>query len=193
MNEQGTSYPRAGYRSQMQPRRPARSASPPAPRPRAVDHKAAPTDLPLAAESTRTAASRTSAPRRPTRRRIDEYIQQFDAEHRYSDIDPGRDHRWRTPVREPVDDLETLEEDEFVEPELCEPTDELRVPTIRDAGSLPPTLSIVQAGEWLGIGRTVAYGLARKGAFPVRTIRVGNQHRVITAELLAMLGIPLAR
>lgn len=192
MNEQGTSNPRAGYWSQMQPRRPARSASP-APRPRALDHDAAPTDLPLAAERTRTAAARKNAPRRPTRRRIDEHIQQFDAEPGYSDIDLGRDHRRRTPVHEPVDDLETLEEDEFVEPELCEPTDELRAPAIRDAGSLPPTLSIVEAGEWLGIGRTVAYELARKGAFPVRTIRVGNQHRVITAELLAMLGIPLAQ
>lgn len=64
---------------------------------------------------------------------------------------------------------------------------------MRDADGLAPTLSIVEAGSWLGIGRTVAYQLARDGAFPVRTIRVGTQHRVVTAELLALLGIPLAR
>jgi len=193
MNERGTSNPRAGYRSDPQPRRPARSASP-ARHLRALDHDAAPADLPHAAESPRSAPARKTAPRRPIRRRIDEDVEQFnDTESAYGDIAPDRDHRWQTPLDETDEELEELEEDEFPEPDLGELEEEFRAPAIRDAGSLAPTLSIVEAGEWLGIGRTVAYELARDGAFPVRTIRVGNQRRVITVELLAMLGIPLAR
>jgi hypothetical protein len=193
MNGRDTSNPRAGYRSGMQPRRPTRGASP-APRLRALDHDGAPTDAPFPAESARTAPARKTAARRPARRWIEEDVEQFDdTEPLYDDVDPDRDHRWRSPADETADDPEELEEEEFPESELCESAEEFRAPAIRDAAALPPTVSIVEAGEWLGIGRTIAYELARDGAFPVRTIRVGNKRRVITAELLAMLGIPLAR
>lgn len=53
----------------------------------------------------------------------------------------------------------------------------------------PPTLSVHEAGELLGIGRTTAYALARAGDFPVPVIRVGSQYRVPSAPLLALLGI----
>jgi hypothetical protein len=140
------------------------------------------------------APARKTAARSPTRRWIEEDVEQFDDdEPLHEDVEPDRDRRWRSPADETADDPEELEEEEFPEPELCESAEEFRAPAIRDAGALPPTVSIVEAGEWLGIGRTVAYELARDGVFPVRTIRVGNQRRVITAELLAMLGIPLAR
>lgn len=197
MNERGSSNPRSGYRSEMPPRRPARNAAP-APRQRIFDHDAGPADPPpaaaAAAANPRIAPARkTAAPRRPVTRRIEEDVEQFDdAESAYGDLEPERDHRWRVPIDEPEEELEDLEEDEFPEPDPDE-DEAFRAPAIRDAASLPPTLSIVEAGEWLGIGRTVAYELARDGAFPVRTIRVGNQRRVITVELLSMLGIPLAR
>lgn len=193
MNERRTSNPRAGYRSETPPRRPTRSSSP-APRLRALDRDSALADPPPAAERPRTAPARKTAPRHPIRRRIDEDVEQFDdTEPSYDDIEPEHDHGWRTPLDEADEELEEPEEDEFPEPDPGEPEEQFRAPAIRDASSLPPTLSIVEAGEWLGIGRTTAYQLARDGAFPVRTIRVGYQRRVITAELLAMLGIPLAR
>jgi predicted site-specific integrase-resolvase len=55
--------------------------------------------------------------------------------------------------------------------------------------SLPPTLDVVTAGRLLGIGRTMAYQLARHGRFPVPVLRVGSNYRVPTAPLLALLGI----
>src|SRR5262245_44095565 len=47
--------------------------------------------------------------------------------------------------------------------------------TVRDLESLPPTLDLVTAAKILGIGRTKAYDLAKRGQFPVHTIRVGEQ------------------
>jgi excisionase family DNA binding protein len=45
------------------------------------------------------------------------------------------------------------------------------------------------AARILGIGRTKAYELARRGEFPCLVIRVGDLYRVSTAELLRLLGI----
>jgi hypothetical protein len=62
-----------------------------------------------------------------------------------------------------------------------------------------------QAGEWnvlygpsspgpliavLGIGRTLAFDLARSGRFPVRVIRLGRRVLVPVAELLEFLAVP---
>jgi hypothetical protein len=52
-----------------------------------------------------------------------------------------------------------------------------------------PTVSIVKAGELLGIGRTVAYQAAQEDRFPVPILRVGSQWRVPTAPLLQALGL----
>jgi hypothetical protein len=41
----------------------------------------------------------------------------------------------------------------------------------------------------VGIERTSAYGLARRGEFPVPVIRVGRQLRVSVAALLDLLGV----
>lgn len=54
---------------------------------------------------------------------------------------------------------------------------------------LPPATDIETAGRALGIGRTKAYDLARKNEFPVKVLRVGNSYRVVTADLLRLLGI----
>lgn len=192
MSERTTSDP-TGYRSEMQLRRLARSTSARR-RIRALDHDPAPTDAPPVPENQGRTPARKTAPRRPATRHFDAVAEPHRGTERpVSEVAPDRDYQWRSHADETDDGLEDLDADEFPEPELCEPDEQFHAPAIRDAGSLPPTLSIVEAGEWLGIGRTVAYELARDGAFPVRTIRVGNQRRVITVELLAMLGIPLAR
>ena len=44
------------------------------------------------------------------------------------------------------------------------------------------------AARILGIGRTKAYELARRGEFPCPVIRVGDLYRVSTPDLLRLLG-----
>lgn len=65
----------------------------------------------------------------------------------------------------------------------------LRALQIADAASLSPTLDIITAARWLGIGRTTAYRLAEHGEFPVPVLRIGRCYRVPTAPLVALLGI----
>jgi hypothetical protein len=55
--------------------------------------------------------------------------------------------------------------------------------------SLPPTVDIVTAARVLGCGRTLAYQLAQQGNFPCRVLRVGRRYLVVTADLLAVLGL----
>lgn len=62
---------------------------------------------------------------------------------------------------------------------------------ISEIGQLPVVLDVETAGRMLGIGRTAALRLARTGRFPCRTVRVGNLWRVPTADLLALLGLPV--
>lgn len=53
---------------------------------------------------------------------------------------------------------------------------------------LPPTLPVPEAGrQFLGIGRDASYLAADRGELP--TIRVGRRRLVVTAKLLAMLGL----
>ena len=62
--------------------------------------------------------------------------------------------------------------------------------TSLDLRRLPPTLTVEQAAEILGCGRTLAYELIRRDEFPSRVIRLGNRRYVIpTADLLRVIGI----
>ena len=54
---------------------------------------------------------------------------------------------------------------------------------------LPPTLDLVTAGKILGISRGTAYSLAQRGKFPVKVLKLGNQYRVVTADLLRVLSV----
>jgi hypothetical protein len=58
-----------------------------------------------------------------------------------------------------------------------------------DPRCLPPTTTVPVACELLGIGRRNGYQLVRDGAFPVKVIPLGGTYRVVTAELLRLLGI----
>jgi hypothetical protein len=55
--------------------------------------------------------------------------------------------------------------------------------------ALPPTIDVETAGRILGIGRALAYRLARQGEFPCRVLRAGRRYLVPRAELLRILGI----
>jgi hypothetical protein len=65
-------------------------------------------------------------------------------------------------------------------------------PTIDRLRSGPPTVDLITAATALGIGRTRAYDLARRGEFPVTVRRIGASYRVPVAALLEFLGISLA-
>lgn len=49
-------------------------------------------------------------------------------------------------------------------------------------------IDIVEAGKQLGIGRSLAYELAKRGEFPVRVLRIGRLYRVSQSELDAYLA-----
>jgi excisionase family DNA binding protein len=51
---------------------------------------------------------------------------------------------------------------------------------------LPPTISVEEAAELLGISRSAAYRAAKAGQ--LATLRIGRKPRVPTAPLLRMLG-----
>jgi hypothetical protein len=63
--------------------------------------------------------------------------------------------------------------------------------TVGDLRDLPVTVDLMTAAGALGIGRTKAYELARNGEFPCRIIRVGDLYRVVTADLIRLLGFTI--
>ncbi len=53
--------------------------------------------------------------------------------------------------------------------------------------TLPPTITVEEAAELLGVSRTSAYRAVGRGEIPV--IRIGRRLLVPTGKLLAMLGV----
>jgi hypothetical protein len=60
--------------------------------------------------------------------------------------------------------------------------------TATEVRKLGIATNIETAASVLGIGRTTAYALARKGAFPAPVLRVGKQYVVSVEGLLVALG-----
>jgi predicted DNA-binding transcriptional regulator AlpA len=54
---------------------------------------------------------------------------------------------------------------------------------------LPAAVDLITAGRALGLARTTAYELARRGEFPVPLLRLGRQYRARRSDLLDLLGI----
>ena len=54
---------------------------------------------------------------------------------------------------------------------------------------LPTTISVETAARAIGLGRTRAYQLARRGELPCKVIRIGASYRVVTGDLRRLLGI----
>ena len=63
-----------------------------------------------------------------------------------------------------------------------------RIWTPEQVRALGMTTDLETAASVLGIGRTLAYDLARTGDFPVRLIRLGRRVLVPVAALLDYLG-----
>ncbi len=54
--------------------------------------------------------------------------------------------------------------------------------------SLPPMLTVVQAAEILGIGRTLAYELVRTDKWPTPVLRAGRLIRIPSGPLIALVS-----
>jgi predicted DNA-binding transcriptional regulator AlpA len=61
--------------------------------------------------------------------------------------------------------------------------------TLGELRALPATIDLPTAARALGMGRTKAYELAKRGRFPCRVLRIGSAYRIPTAELLHCLGM----
>ncbi|NEA56638.1 hypothetical protein G3I60_21480 [Streptomyces sp. SID13666] len=59
--------------------------------------------------------------------------------------------------------------------------------------ALPAVIDLDTANRSLMIGRSTGYGLARQGEYPVKVLRLGNAYRVVTADLLKLLGLESQR
>jgi hypothetical protein len=55
--------------------------------------------------------------------------------------------------------------------------------------ALPVSFDLMVAARALGVGRTLAYDMAKRDQFPVRVLRLGNRYRVTRADLLRVLGV----
>ena len=53
---------------------------------------------------------------------------------------------------------------------------------------LPPMLTVMQAAEILGIGRTLAYALVRAGSWPTPVFRAGRLIRIPSAPLVSLVS-----
>ena len=69
------------------------------------------------------------------------------------------------------------------------PVSARRVWSTEQVRALGVRTDLVTAGEILGIGRTVAHQLAKRGEFPVPVLRVGRKYVVPVAPLLEILGV----
>jgi hypothetical protein len=58
--------------------------------------------------------------------------------------------------------------------------------------ALPAVIDLDTANRALWIGRSTGYGLAKQGRYPVKVLRLGNAYRVVTADLLKLLGLQRA-
>ncbi|QKW28276.1 hypothetical protein HUT11_20725 [Streptomyces seoulensis] len=55
--------------------------------------------------------------------------------------------------------------------------------------ALPAAVDLETGNRALGLGRSKGYELAKRGDYPCRVLRLGNAYRVVTADLLDLLGL----
>ncbi|MFE3886791.1 hypothetical protein ACFXPQ_28500 [Streptomyces lydicus] len=55
--------------------------------------------------------------------------------------------------------------------------------------ALPAAVDLETGNRALGLGRSKGYELAKRGQYPCKVLRLGNAYRVVTADLLALLGL----
>lgn len=55
--------------------------------------------------------------------------------------------------------------------------------------TLPVAVDLDTSNRALGLGRSKGYELAKRGEYPCKVLRLGNAYRVVTADLLDLLGL----
>ena len=55
--------------------------------------------------------------------------------------------------------------------------------------ALPVAVDLDTGNRALGLGRSKGYELAKRGQYPCRVLRLGKAYRVVTADLLDLLGL----
>ncbi|MEW2634300.1 hypothetical protein AB0903_22325 [Streptomyces sp. NPDC048389] len=70
-----------------------------------------------------------------------------------------------------------------------DPSREARGLTGDELLALPAVIDLDTSNRALMIGRSTGYGLAKQGEYPVKVLRLGNAYRVVTADLLRLLGL----
>ncbi|MGV9424435.1 hypothetical protein ACWDO7_09140 [Streptomyces sp. NPDC003656] len=55
--------------------------------------------------------------------------------------------------------------------------------------ALPVAVDLDTGNRALGLGRSKGYELAKRGQYPCKVLRLGNAYRVVTADLLDLLGL----
>jgi hypothetical protein len=55
--------------------------------------------------------------------------------------------------------------------------------------ALPAAVDLETGNRALGLGRSKGYELAKRGEYPCKVLRLGSTYRVVTAELLSLLGL----
>ncbi|MFJ9180881.1 hypothetical protein [Streptomyces sp. NPDC102360] len=55
--------------------------------------------------------------------------------------------------------------------------------------SLPVSIDLETSNRALSLGRSKGYELAKRGQYPCKVLRLGNAYRVVTADLLELLGL----
>ena len=68
-----------------------------------------------------------------------------------------------------------------------DPRTRINSPTVRDLYDLPPTVPVVTAGAFWGLGRDVTRRLVQEGAFPIEVLVLGNRHRCTRAAMIQAL------
>ncbi|MFD5397514.1 hypothetical protein ACFWJW_25250 [Streptomyces sp. NPDC127097] len=58
-----------------------------------------------------------------------------------------------------------------------------------DLLALPAAVDLETGSRALGLGRSKGYALAKRGQYPCKVLRLGNAYRVVTADLLELLGL----
>lgn len=61
--------------------------------------------------------------------------------------------------------------------------------TVAELRALPASITPEQGFRAIGLGRTKGYALLRNGEFPARVLRIGGSYRIVTADLLRVLGV----
>ncbi len=55
--------------------------------------------------------------------------------------------------------------------------------------ALPAAVDLDTGNRALGLGRSKGYELAKQGQYPCKVLRLGRTYRVVTADLLSLLGL----